>query len=867
MTDTLFRTNQTQPETLRRVIPEIGKVVVPLELEPVAPRSRPVVRGKFLYAGDEKLYLRGVTYGPFRPEAAGTEFAGSEYHTPEVVDRDFSQMAGAGLNSVRVYTPPPRWLLDAAQRHGLYVMIGLPWEQHVSFLDNRRTQKSIIERVRQGVTACANHPAVLCFAIGNEIPASMVRWYGAPRVEKFLRKLYNTVKSVDGAALVTYVNYPSSEYLHLPFLDFAAFNVYLEEPAKLEAYLARLQNIAGDRPLILAEVGLDSRRNGDEAQAGTLRWQLHSSAAAGAAGLFVFAWTDEWFRGGMDIDDWDFGLTTRERTPKPALAVVREAFKEWPFPKNTTWPRISIVVCTYNGSRTIADCLRGVARLEYPDYETIVVNDGSKDQTPAIVQKFDVRLISIPNGGLSNARNVGMRAATGEIVAYIDDDARPDPHWLQHLAWTFMSGNYAGVGGPNIPPPEDGMVAEAVANSPGNPTHVLTSDQIAEHIPGCNMAFRRSALLAINGCDAQFRIAGDDVDLCWRIQQAGGVIAFSPAAMVWHHRRNRVKTYWKQQMNYGRAEAALERKWPEKYNAWGHVTWHGRLYCKGVLEMLFVRSRRIYHGTWGAALFQSVYDRATHSAWTLLLIPELYMVLALLMVLGISTPVWRPVLFVLAALGLIASIFFACAVGFRISAHPRSKGLRRLKLLVSWLHIIQPVARLYGRMSEGLTPLRRHGINNYALPRPQNLRLWSQQWRTSEDRLCCLEEELKERGAVVLRGGDFDRWDLEVRGGLFGGSRIRTAIEEHGQGKQLVRTKVLPHWPLNTVIFTLVLWAFAGLAIMTHSWVAGLPFTLMAVMATFLALEHSARSTAAVIQAHRQCARKATSDAVEERVF
>src|SRR6185312_13048723 len=97
-----------------------------------------------------------------------------------------------------------------------------------------------------------------------------------------------------------------------------------------EAYLARLQNLAGDRPLVLAEVGLDSRRNGLEGQAETLAWQVRSTFASGCAGAFVYAWTDEWHRGGHDIEDWDFGLTDRARNPKPALAAVAAAFAETP---------------------------------------------------------------------------------------------------------------------------------------------------------------------------------------------------------------------------------------------------------------------------------------------------------------------------------------------------------------------------------------------------------------------------------------------------------------------------------------------------------------------------------------------------------
>src|SRR5205814_1683197 len=155
--------------------------------------------------------------------------------------------------------------------------------------------------------------------------------------------------------------------------------------------------------------------------------------------------------------------------------------------------------------------------------------------TPSILADYGFRVIRTANNGLSAARNIGLFAARGEIVAYCDDDAFPDRDWLTYLASVYRTGNYAGVGGPNIAPPGDGPVADSVAYAPGNPVQVLLSDTIAEHIPGCNASFRRDALLAVNGFDPQFRVAGDDVDVCWRIQNNGGTLGFNAAAVVWHH--------------------------------------------------------------------------------------------------------------------------------------------------------------------------------------------------------------------------------------------------------------------------------------------------------------------------------------------
>ena len=558
--------------------------------------------------------MRGVTYGTFRP------FQGADgFPDHAAVDKDFAALVANGINTVRTYEVPPIRLLNAAQRYGLRIIVGLPWEQHITFLDGNKRAREIERKVRAGVKACAGHAGVLCYALGNEVPASIVRWYGADRVERFIERLYRAAKAEDPDGLFTYVNYPTTAYLQLPFLDFVSFNVYLETRDRLEAYLGRLQNIAGDRPLLMTEIGLDSLRNGEDAQASSLDWQVRTAFAAGCAGAVVFAWTDEWYRGGYEIEDWDFGLTTRDRQPKQALASVRQAFSDVPFPAELAWPSISVVVCTYNGRRTIRDTCEALLKLEYSNFEVIVIDDGSTDGAVDIAREYGFNVTSTPNRGLSNARNSGIEIATGEIVAYIDDDAYPDPHWLTYLATSFTDDSYVGAGGPNIAPPGDGLIAECIANALGGPMHVLLSDRVAEHIPGCNMAFRKAALEAVGGFDPQFRSAGDDVDICWRLQQAGGKLAFSPAAMDWHHRRNSVRTYWKQQTGYGKAEALLERKWPEKYSSAGHYSWAGRIYGKGLTRMLGPRRGRIYHGSGGSALFQSLYQPGTNGLWSLTL--------------------------------------------------------------------------------------------------------------------------------------------------------------------------------------------------------------------------------------------------------
>jgi glycosyltransferase involved in cell wall biosynthesis len=456
---------------------------------------------------------------------------------------------------------------------------------------------------------------------------------------------------------------------------------------------------------------------------------------------------------------------------------------------------MSVVICSYNGQRTIGQTISGVLRLDYPNYEVIVVDDGSTDQTPTIAAAYPgVRLISVPNGGLSAARNIGMRAAKGEIIAYIDDDAYPDPQWLQYLADAFQRTHHVAIGGPNLPPPGDGPMAECIANAPGGPMHVLLEDAVAEHIPGCNFVVRRAALESIGGFDPVFRAAGDDVDACWRLQTIGS-IGFAPAAIVWHHRRNALRAYWKQQKGYGRAEALLEKKWPQRYNPVGHLAWVGRVYGPGVLRT-FGKRWRVYHGTWGSALFQSIYEAEPGLLQSCAQIPEWYLIVAALALLSALGFLWCPLfaclpLFI-AGVALPLTHAVAGALRAQFPSQP-ARPLARLRLtaITTLLFTVQPVARLWGRIEYGLTPWRRKSSAAVTMPRVQERKLWSQRWRCAEEWLEKFETAIMET-AFARRGGDFDDWDLQIRGGLAGCARIQLALEEHGAGQQLLRWRIQP---------------------------------------------------------------------------
>ena len=95
--------------------------------------NRITVKGKFLFDGEQKFYIKGVTYGTFEPDENGLQFP-----PPTTVEKDFSLMSAKGVNCVRTYTAPPYWLLDLAFKYNLRVMVGLPWAQHITFLDDHK---------------------------------------------------------------------------------------------------------------------------------------------------------------------------------------------------------------------------------------------------------------------------------------------------------------------------------------------------------------------------------------------------------------------------------------------------------------------------------------------------------------------------------------------------------------------------------------------------------------------------------------------------------------------------------------------------------------------------------------------------------
>ena len=560
------------------------------------------VDGRFLALGDKRIFLKSVTFGPF-PSDAELDPA-----------TEFPRIAASGFNSIRVYTGATRHLLDCAQENGLQVLVGIPWEWSRDFLAEPRLRAEGELRLLSFLREQGTHPALGALVVANEIPSDLVRWMGPSQVRQALEDLIDLCREEAPELLIAYANYPSTEYLEPRNADFSAFNVYLENRESQALYLPRLQNIAGDRPILITEFGLDTIRNPEDTQASLLTGHLEECLAAGVAGTTFFAWSDRWASRGARMEDWAFGLTRRDKSEKPVLEALCKILPKISTARVTTplkddTPRISVVVCTHNGAAHLESCLRACCALDYPDFEVLVVDDGSTDQTPELAARFpEVRYLRQEHGGLSNARNYGADAATGELVAYTDDDCQPDVDWLFWIARCFDHPKAGAAGGPNLPPSPESLQEAIVASATGAPSHVLSEDLRAEHLPGCNLVVRRKALEEVGGFQPQFLAAGDDVDLCWRLLDQGWELVFAPPAFVWHRRRTSIVRYLKQQSGYGRAEALLFAVHPGRFRNEG-IHWEGSVYSGGPVSA--DPHSVIYFGSMGQAGYQGLAHHTT----------------------------------------------------------------------------------------------------------------------------------------------------------------------------------------------------------------------------------------------------------------
>ena len=219
---------------------------------------------------------------------------------------------------------------------------------------------------------------------------------------------------------------------------------------------------------------------------------------------------------------------------------------------------ISVVVCTRDRADMLADCLKALTSMEYPEYEIIVVDNASANQdTARLVRSYPVRYVRESRPGLDWARNCGIAAASHDVIAFTDDDARPDQIWLRAIASAFADPEVAVVTGMVAPAELEtdsqqlfefgyGGMGKGFRRRRFTKQDTPLKDLLWAHVfgVGANMAFRKKAFEDVGGFDEALDVgtpsgSGGDLEMLHRLLTSGKTLIYDPAALVWHvHRRS-----------------------------------------------------------------------------------------------------------------------------------------------------------------------------------------------------------------------------------------------------------------------------------------------------------------------------------------
>lgn len=230
---------------------------------------------------------------------------------------------------------------------------------------------------------------------------------------------------------------------------------------------------------------------------------------------------------------------------------------------------VSVIIAVKNSALTIRRCIDSVLAALRPGDDIIVVDDGSTDSTPEILRSFGSRIRLITNTssrGPAYSRNLAVKEARGELVAFTDGDCIVDKNWLSELSGRLSDCDVVSAGGVQKVPDDDTefskLVGSFLARAGFLSEYVRRSGPAGSyrvnHNASCNVIYRRESFLAAGGF-LQGLWPGEDVDLDRRLVKKGGIILFVPAAVVYHYRAATLKNFVRMMVRYGWAQAVLVR--------------------------------------------------------------------------------------------------------------------------------------------------------------------------------------------------------------------------------------------------------------------------------------------------------------------
>ena len=254
-------------------------------------------------------------------------------------------------------------------------------------------------------------------------------------------------------------------------------------------------------------------------------------------------------------------------TEKFLSGLVRKGFLEQKGVSSITrFPFVSVIIPVRNRPAEISECLESLLAVDYPQelLEIIVVDDASTDNTPQVVSLYPVRLISLrENRGASHCRNLAGRQARGDLLAFIDSDCIASPEWLRQLVPAFKDDAVSAVGGLVDSYYEEKSLDkyEKVKSSLIIGTWFKRSEKKDRffYVPSCNLIIRRGTFLKLGGFEETLHV-GEDVDLCWRLQDGGHELEYRPQGRILHKHRNELGAFARRRYDYGTSEPILQKR-------------------------------------------------------------------------------------------------------------------------------------------------------------------------------------------------------------------------------------------------------------------------------------------------------------------
>ncbi len=234
-------------------------------------------------------------------------------------------------------------------------------------------------------------------------------------------------------------------------------------------------------------------------------------------------------------------------------------------------PKVSVIIPLPFLNDYLREAIGHYRQLNFKDFELIVLPDvdGVVDAAG-----LDMRIIPTGKVGPAEKRDVGAKAARGELLAFTDDDAYPAPGWLSAAVPHFSDSSVGSVGGPAVTPPGAPLVERISGNIFESPLmswkyrkrYVAVGGVHEDYdLPSVNLIVRKSVFDAVGGFDSTF-YPGEDTKLCLEIKQRGHKIIYDPAVLVFHHRRNSFRKHFAQIANYGRHRGFFAHRYPETSN-------------------------------------------------------------------------------------------------------------------------------------------------------------------------------------------------------------------------------------------------------------------------------------------------------------